>query len=48
MRHNKFRAVPHSALAPLGGSLETLDLAGNILDDVGQGSLAKLAKLKRL
>ena len=49
MRHNQFAEVPYEAVAPLGATLETLDLGGNLIRAVdGDARLAGLAKLKRL
>ena len=48
MRHNQFAEVPYEAVAPLGDSLETLDLGGNLVRVVDDGRLAGLSKLKRL
>ena len=49
MRHNQFAEVPYEAVASLGGTLETLDLGGNLIRAVdGDARLAGLTKLKRL
>ena len=49
VRHNQFAEVPYEAVAPLGATLETLDLGGNLIRAVdGDARLAGLAKLKRL